>query len=66
MTSKFDERLGCSILSFGAHCDSTCAIYLAKNEVRYARMKHIDVTYNLERTLRRVRLYSLKLILKAF
>ena len=31
------------------HCDSMSAIYLAKNQVYHARMKHIDVKYHFVR-----------------
>jgi len=31
------------------HCDSMSAIYLAKNQVYHARMKHIDAKYHFVR-----------------
>ena len=33
------------------HCDSMSAIYLAKNQVYHARIKHIDVKYHFVRNV---------------
>ena len=39
-----DLRIGEGFLR--VHCDSMSAIYLAKNQVYHARIKHIDVKYH--------------------
>ena len=46
MTSGLLEDLGIEHNLLKITCDSMSAIYLAKNQVYHARMKHIDVRFH--------------------
>ncbi|KAL0294145.1 UNVERIFIED_CONTAM: Retrovirus-related Pol polyprotein from transposon TNT 1-94 [Sesamum calycinum] len=49
--SGLSKELGVEQGGVQLHCDSQSAIYLAKNQVYYARTKHIDVRYHKIREL---------------